>query len=253
MDPMHKHTRARCLRAAMVAAIALPVAAAAVPAQTVATGRYAPVLDPKDFTSTISNPWFPLTPGTVFRYQGTGSSSNETTVTEVTSGIRSVAGIPARIVHDRVFRSGELVEDTYDWYSQDRAGNVWYLGEDTKALSKGRLTNTSGSWTAGVDGAQPGIVMWGDPAAHLNSRYHQEYLAGTAEDMGMVTSTNKSVSVPAGRYRSCVETLDTTPLDPRVHEHKYYCRGVGLVKEAESAATGSVLTAVTHTVAKPAR
>ncbi len=253
MDQMHKHTRARCLRAIIIATIALPVAPAAVPAQAVTAGRYIPALDPKDFTSTITNPWFPLTPGTVFHYQGTGSSSDETTVTEVTTRTRRVAGIPARIVHDRVFRRGELVEDTYDWYSQDRTGSVWYLGENTKALSKGRLTNTSGSWTAGVGGAQPGIIMWGDPAAHLNSRYHQEYLAGTAEDIGMVTSTNKDVSVPAGRYRSCVETLDTTPLEPQVREHKYYCRGVGLVKEAESAATGNVLTAVTHVVAKPAR
>jgi hypothetical protein len=167
------------------------------------------------------------------------------TVVEVTSATRTVAGIPVRIVHEQVYRKGALVEDTYDWYSQDRAGNVWYLGEDTSALSHGRLTNTSGSWTSGVDGAQPGIIMWGDPAAHLNSRYRQEYRAGIAEDMGMVASMGKRVSVPAGRYLDCVETLDTTPLEPEVREQKIYCRGVGLVKEVESATAGSVLTAVT--------
>ena len=45
--------------------------------------------------------------------------------------------------------NGDLVEDTFDWYAQDKAGNVWYFGEDTKEYKNGRVVSTEGSWRAG--------------------------------------------------------------------------------------------------------
>ena len=106
------------------------------------------------------------------------------------------------------------------------------------------LVTTKGSWEAGVDGAKPGIAMWTDPAAHVGQRYRQEYRPGVAEDMGKIVALHETVTVPNGTYRDCVRTEDTTPLEPKVREQKFYCRGVGVVKEVESPRAGSELVAV---------
>ena len=203
-----------------------------------------PRLDPRTFAPAVTNPWFPLAPGTTYRYRGTGESHAETNVVTVTRETRTIRGIRTTVVRDQLFEDGALTEDTLDWYAQDAEGNVWYLGEATRELRGGALVTTKGSWQAGVDGAKPGIIMWADPAAHVGQRYRQEYRRGVAEDMGRVVALHESVTVPNGTYRDCLRTEDTTPLEPKVHEQKYYCRGVGVVKEIESARAGSELVAV---------
>jgi hypothetical protein len=70
------------------------------------------------------------------------------------------------VVEDRLFLSGKLEERTSDYYAQDRCGNVWYFGEDTAELdSHGRVIDTWGSFHAGIDGAQPGVLMQARPQA----------------------------------------------------------------------------------------
>jgi hypothetical protein len=128
-------------------------------------------------------------------------------------------------VRDRVWLDGELIEDTDDWYAQDKDGNVWYFGEDVKNYENGVLVDRSGSWEAGVDGAKAGVVMWAQP--EVGSIYYQEYYQGQAEDIGEVVSDNETVDVPYGTMSGCLQTEDTTPLEPDVLEYKYYCPGVG--------------------------
>ena len=136
-------------------------------------------------------------------------------------------GITARIVHDRVTEHGKVIEDTFDWYAQDSAGNVWYLGEDTVECKKGKIKNHSGSFEAGVDGAQPGVIMPADPVP--GQKYRQEYYAGEAEDKAEVLSTNEQVESPYGHFTGALLTKDLVPLEPRVSEYKIYAPGVGLV------------------------
>ena len=134
------------------------------------------------------------------------------------------------VVHDRVFAAdGSLAEDTFDWYAQDAAGNVWYFGEDTAEYQNGSVSSTYGSWEAGVNGAQPGVVMLAQP--DVGERYHQEFLRGEAEDLGKVIALDDHVSVPYGRLGDVLVTEDTTPLEPQVLEHKYYAPGIGVVLE----------------------
>ena len=123
--------------------------------------------------------------------------------------------------------NGEVVEDTYDWYAQDGDGNVWYLGEDTKEYEDREVVSTEGSWEAGVDGAQPGILLPGDPEPGL--KYRQEYLKGEAEDRGEVVAVDARVRVRFGAFENVLETKDTTPLEPGLVEHKFYAKGVGPV------------------------
>ena len=211
---------------------------------TAARGSYEPHLDSSKFTRAVTHPYFPLVPGTQLRYRGTGASRSRMTVSTVTSQSRTIMGIRATVVHEQAFDRGSLIEDTLDWYAQDSVGNVWYLGEQTQSLKNGRVVSTVGSWEAGVNDAKPGLVMWADPAAHIGEAYRQEYLPGVAEDMGKVLSAHTSAAVPYRTYRDCVETEDTTPLEPEARERKYYCRGVGMVRELERGGAGSALVAV---------
>jgi hypothetical protein len=145
----------------------------------------------------------------------------------VTRKTRNILGVAAVVVHDRTYRGGELVEATTDWYAQDKAGNVWYLGEDTKEYRQGKVVSAAGSWEAGEAGAHAGIIM---PAApKIGVAYRQEDRAGSAEDMGRVLSLTAAVAVPFGTFDHCLETEDWSPLEPGVLEHKYYARGVGCV------------------------
>jgi hypothetical protein len=137
------------------------------------------------------------------------------------------ADFTARVVRDTVTLDGEIIEDTLDWYAQYADGTVWYLGEDTAELEDGTITTREGSFEAGVDGAQAGVIMPASP--EVGMAYRQEYYEGEAEDNGEVLALGEQATVPAGRYDGLLKTADTTPLEPDVLEHKYYARDVGVV------------------------
>ena len=185
-------------------------------------------LDPADFVARIDNPYLPFPRGAKWVYRETDprGSSQKVTVT-VTTHSKRILGIAATVVHDVVTEKGHLVENTFDWYAQDTCGNVWYLGENTKEYENGKVVSTAGSWEAGVDGAQPGVVMPADRQVGLS--YRQEYYAGEAEDRGEVLSVEEQVEVPLGHYTGAMLTKDLTPLEPRVVEYKLYARGIGEV------------------------
>lgn len=185
-------------------------------------------LDPKDFTTRIDNPYWPMRPGSrwVYREQGTHGHAMRIVVT-VTGRTRKVAGVTARVIHDVATQNGRLEEDTYDWYAQDRTGNVWYLGEDTRSFRNGKVRSSGGSWEAGVDGAQAGVMIPAHPRVGMS--YRQEYLAGHAEDAARVLSLDEQAEVPFGHVTDALLTKDYTPLEPKMLEYKLYAKGVGPV------------------------
>lgn len=202
-------------------------------------GNYQPNIDPADFVETIDNPYMPLTPGSEWVYEGVGDEGEmERIEVTVTEECRDVMGVSTLVVRDTEYVEGELVEDTYDWFAQDRDGNVWYFGEDTAEYEDGEVVTTEGSWEAGVDGALPGIVMLADPS--VGDAYRQEYYAGEAEDMCEVLEVGATHSIGLGDCTDVLVTEDWTPLEPEVVENKYYAPGVGMIAEEKSAgATGS--------------
>ena len=199
------------------------------PAPYVEGTPYQPAFEPGDFVQGIDNPYLPFRPGTTLIYQGVSDGERERVEVTTTDETKEILGITATVVRDQVFVEGELAEDTFDWYAQDRAGNVWYLGEDTKEYEEGKVVSTEGSWEAGVDGAQPGVVMLGDPRP--GDTYRQEYYRGEAEDVGRVVALDESVTVPQGAFDEVLVTEDWTPLEPKLLENKFYARGVGVVFE----------------------
>jgi len=185
---------------------------------------------PHKFVARVDNPWFPLRPGAVYEYRGVKDGDVARDVLTVTHLHRSIAGIRATVIHDRLFLKGRLAERTTDWYAQDRSGNVWYLGERTATLdARGRTSSTEGSWLTGVHGARAGIYMPSHPRPGDTGR--QEFYRGHAEDEFKVLSLSASVTSPAVSSNRALLTQETSRLEPGTVDHKLYVKGIGTVLE----------------------
>ena len=189
-------------------------------------------LDPADFTTEITNPYWPMEPGSKWVYRETDEEGTvQRVVVTVTDRTKQIAnGIEARVVHDVVSEDGEPVEITDDWYAQDAEGSIWYMGEATAEYENGKVTTRAGSFEAGVEGAQPGIIMPAEP--EVGQTYRQEYYEGKAEDEGAVLSLDAQAEVPYGHFPQVLMTQDTNPLEPKVFELKFYARDLGPVLAA---------------------
>lgn len=233
---MHRHSRVLTLAAVISLVFAacskdqsspMGQSAAPVAPMFVHVGMEFPA--PGDFVAEITNPWLGYTVGKTFHYEGETDEGTETITVEVLAQKKTILGIEATVVHDWVELDGELIEDTYDWYAQDVWGNVWYLGEDSKEYEDGVVVSTEGSWEAGVDGAEAGIIMLADP--RIGMQYYQEFYEDEAEDEAKVLSLKKSVDVAAGQFDGCLMTGEWTKLDPGAREFKFYAPDVGVVLE----------------------
>jgi hypothetical protein len=163
----------------------------------------------------------------------------------VTDRTRTIDGIEARVVHDLVTTpDGEKVEDTFDWYAQDKDGNLWYLGEDTKEYESGKVVSTAGSWEHGVDGAEAGIIVAAEPKQGL--AYREEYYAGEAEDAAEVLSVDDKVQVPFGFFRDAMITRNYSGIEPKVEELKFYAKGVGPVLSMHTDGAGGRATLISY-------
>ena len=194
-------------------------------------GRTPVKLDPADFTVQIDNPYYPLRPGDRRVYRETAPDGTRQRIVDVvTHKTRLIAnGVTARVVRSSVTSSsGKLVEYTEEWFAQDRAGNVWYFGEDTTSYENGRAS-TKGSFEAGVDGAQPGVQMPAKPKAGMRYRLEGGYDTGAADHTEILSVGREQVEVPFGYFRRTLMTRDYTPLEPKISELWFYAKGVGAV------------------------
>ena len=184
-------------------------------------------LNPADFSADITNAFWPMKPGTRWVYKGVaeGEPPEEVVVVATTATKKLANGITARVVRDTARSEGQLIEDTIDYYAQDKAGNLWYMGEDTAEYENGKVVSRAGSWEAGKAGAMPGILL---PALPRDGqKYRQEYKKGEAEDNGEVIATNTLVQVKTGRYKNSLVTMDTSNLEKTAVEYKFYAPAVG--------------------------
>jgi hypothetical protein len=191
---------------------------------------------PADFSTNITNPLLPLslTGPKVIVGKETDEDTGEVIETRLESKLlprtEVFAGVTVAVWEERAYEDGELIEVALDYFAQHKDGSVWYFGEHVDNFEEGRLRDHAGQWFAGEGGNRPGILMPAKPmVGHI---YQQEYAPGIAEDMIMVLSINETVEVPAGLYQQCLKTKDFTPLEPGIEEFKWFCPGVGMVKEA---------------------
>jgi hypothetical protein len=209
---------------------------------TAAKDPYHPAIDPSNFSPVVNHPYYPLVPGTTMIFtEKDGDETRERTVT-VTHDTKIIMGVKCVVVHDVVAADGEVEEDTYDWFAQDKQGTVWYFGEATKEFKGRGRVSTEGSWEAGVNG-QPGIIM----PAHLvpGAPYREEYSPDNAEDMGQVIALDESVTVPFGTFKGCVRTKEWSLLESGT-EKKWYAKEIGLVRVESPGGEVMNLVSVKH-------
>ncbi len=177
-----------------------------------------------DFTTKIDNPYMILRAGTSFIYESKEAGSTD--VFTVTGKTKVVDGVTCVVVHDVAYKNGLKVEETDDWFAQDKDGNVWYFGEFSESFEPGNPTptDTHGSWQAGINGAKAGIIMLANPK--VGDEYAQEFAPGVAEDKAKVLALNARTDVGYGSFTDALKTADINPLDPST-EKKYYAKGVG--------------------------
>jgi hypothetical protein len=189
------------------------------------SAEYNPQINPSEFSTNITNKYFTLPVGKKMIYEADTEEGLERIEIEIENATRNIMGVETITYRDKVYLAGKLVEDTKDYLAQDKAGNVWYFGEEVDNYESGKLQDHAGSFIAGVDGAKPGIWIKGEQI--VGESYKQEYYKGEAEDMRDVIAVNLSVTTKLKTYTDCVKVYDWTPLDPKSREHKYYCPEVG--------------------------
>jgi hypothetical protein len=252
---MRRHVFIATIGAAAIAALGLGTHGGASAGQATARSDGLPqgsepvTLDPADFTLQIDNPYWPMRPGSRWVYRETDTTgAKQRVVVTVTHRTKTVAaGVTARVVRDVATENGKPVEITDDWYAQDKAGNVWYLGEAVRNYEHGRLADREGSFEAGVGGAQAGIVMPAEPRPGL--AYRQEYSKGKAEDRAAIVALGDDrVQVPAGFFaKDVLLTRDLAATEPKSEELKFYVRGIGEVLSVHTDGDGERGELVRHT------
>jgi hypothetical protein len=212
--------------AAVVAAVVGALIVYAFTLNPLPTGNEHVEINPDEFTTNITNEYMPLVPGFQRVYKAVDGDEKSTVIVTVTNRKKQVAGVGVVVVRDTVYENGELHEDTFDYFAQDKKGNVWYFGEDTGVYEDGKLVDTEGSFEAGKNGAEAGIAMPANPTD--GDKFRLEYYK-EAQDTIEVIDTNDFVEVEAGKYKNVVVTRDTSPLEPNVNEHKFYAKNIGVI------------------------
>jgi hypothetical protein len=185
-------------------------------------------VDRKTLGVSGSNPYFNLTPSYVLRYAH-GKDTDTLTVLDET---RIIDGVETRVVEDRELKNGRLVELTRDYYAIDaQTGDVYYFGEEVDVYKDGKVIGHEGSWLSGVKGARFGLMMPAKPRVGLKA--YQELAPGVGMDRFEIVSDQEKVVTPAGAFEHCVHVVESSPLEKRLHDHKWYAAGVGPVKDAE--------------------
>jgi hypothetical protein len=194
-------------------------------------GSYSVSIDPANFVSRVDNRYLPYLPGMVLRYRGVMKNGHtpQTDTVVVTHRTRRVMGVECTVVRDTVTSNGHPVERTFDWYAQDRQGNVWYMGEETQELHHGQWGKMIDSGPAGKNGAQPGVIMEGNPQP--GDFYWQFHWPGHALDKGRVLRTRAPVKVPYRSFSKTLLTQEQSPLEPGIRDWKWSAPGIGYVKE----------------------
>lgn len=186
------------------------------------------VVEKGELAHTGKNPYFVLEPGYVLEL----ADDKERIVITVLDETKTVDGVECRVVEERETKSGKLVEVSRNYFAISKRTNcVYYFGEDVDMYKDGKVASHEGAWLSGKDGAKFGLMMPGNPL--VKARFYQEYAPKAAMDRAEIVSLGATVKTPAGEFKDCLKVEETTPLEPKTKEYKYYARGVGLVQDGD--------------------
>jgi hypothetical protein len=157
-----------------------------------------------------------------------------------------VAGqtVESLCMEDRIFVNGVIEEVALDYFAQDDAGTVYYLGEDVDEYDEhGKLAKHNppdDAWLTGKDTIVPGIIIPAHPK--VGNKFKSEDVSDTVDESDEVVAVDETTTVPAGTFAHCVK-IEEHPAGEGA-EFKWYAPGVGVVRETP--ATGDELL-ISHT------
>lgn len=210
-------------------------------ASVAATSSLPPVasdadFDPANFSdpTNVTNPWFPLVPGTRFTWEGHATDEGErvrrgvvftvTDLTKVVNGVRTI------VAWDRDYDQGKLEEVELAFFAQDDDGNIWHFGQYPEELDGTKIVKTP-TWIAGLHGARAGITMQSVPRTDTPS--YAEGWGGSDvnwTDRATVFQLGQQTCVPVDCYSDVLVIDEFNPDEPGAHQLKYYAPGVGGVR-----------------------
>lgn len=161
----------------------------------------------------------------------TGRSSRIRMEVTVRDTVEMLAGVGATVVDVVQYADDELVERARDYYAQGEPGDVLCIGGRVDDYEGGTIVGHEGEWVAGEGASRAGLFM---PAApKVGDVFEQERAPGIVQSRSKVIATARTVKVPAGTFKDCIETEHYDPIE-KVTQRKWYCQGVGLVKESST-------------------
>jgi hypothetical protein len=186
-------------------------------------------VDKADLVSSGKSDYFILKPGFVTVYEGAEEGEKTVLTITATSQTRIVDGVETRVVEERETVDGKIKEISRNFFAiSKKTGDVYYFGEETDNYKNGKVTNHEGSWLAGVNGARFGLALPAKPK--VSDAYYQELATKVAMDRAEIVSVTETMKTPAGAFKNCVKTKETTPLEKGT-EYKFYAPGVGLIQD----------------------
>jgi hypothetical protein len=184
-------------------------------------------VDKADLVATGTNRFFILAPGYQQTFEGKDAGKPTVLTITVLNQTKLVDGVETRIVVENEAADGQLSEVSSNYFAiSAKTSDVFYFGEDVDSYKDGKVVSHNSSWLAGVNGAHFGMQMPGTPL--LGARYYQEVAPKLAMDRAEVKSLNDTLETPAGKFENCLNTLETSDLEP-ARETKLYAPGIGLI------------------------
>lgn len=179
----------------------------------------------ENFVSGVNNPYFTLTPGRKFYYDG-ASPEGIKIHKEIlaTDHKREIAGVETLATWTREWHDNSLVSDSKNWYAQDKEGNVWWFGENKQDIFGGTIKSKSSEWLAGVNNAKAGIIV---PGAPKSGDPIAVAFNGIDQEKAEVLAVGESVQVPRGQLKDCLKIGDYSAGDSPSDTQQYYCKETG--------------------------
>lgn len=210
-------------------ALAVVLSVAAVASAADKTFKDSFEVNKTELSSVGTNQFFVLSPGYQLVLEGKQDGKPTVLTITVLNTTKLVDGVNTRVVEEREVTDGQLTQVSRNYFAlSTRTKDVFYFGEDVADYENGRIKGHEGSWMSGAAEAQFGLMMQGSPA--LGSRYQQEAAPKVAMDRAEVVSLSETVETPAGRFRNCLRTEETSSLESG-KAYKFYATGIGLVQD----------------------
>ena len=152
-------------------------------------------------------------------------------VITVLNETKKIGNVETRLVEENESVNGTTIEISRNYFAFcDQTSSVYYFGEEVDMYSNGKIVSHERAWTAeGKNKAgvmMPGLIL-------LGARYYQEIAPGIAMDRAEIISMNEQMKTPAGTYMNCLKMEETTPLEPKNKEYKFYAPGIGLIRDGD--------------------